>query len=85
LHKELVNTTDSQKPKVKDEDNVEDDVGDLLVKEEHAYGVKIPSTVGLLVFSNFTKLPMNTEQTKLCIEQASPIKNHKTSTISAQL
>jgi hypothetical protein len=48
LHKKLVNTTDSQEPKVKDEDNIKEDVGDLLVKEEHADGVKIPSTVGLL-------------------------------------
>jgi hypothetical protein len=48
LHKKLVNTTDSKEPKVKDEDHVEDDVGDLLVKEEHADGFEIPSTVGFL-------------------------------------
>jgi hypothetical protein len=38
--KKLVNTTDSKEPKVKDEANVAVDVGDLLVKEEHADGVE---------------------------------------------
>ena len=40
MHKELVNTTDSIEPEVKDEDQVEVDVGHLLGKEEHVEGVE---------------------------------------------
>jgi hypothetical protein len=42
LHKELVNMTDSLEPEFKDQTNVADDVGDLLVKEEHVDSVEIP-------------------------------------------